>query len=143
MPHRGGPPMGTLTDDMKRVVSEQKLGFCATVCPDWSPNLSPKESTSVWDDDHLFFADICSPQTTANLRAGSLIAVNVVDPFASRVCTNAVPAARPPLRRCYPDSRNFPTGSETREVAWARGRREKRIAPSSIFPYRRAITSRA
>jgi len=46
--------MGILTDDMKRVVSEQKLGFCATVCPDGSPNLSPKGSSGVWDDDHLF-----------------------------------------------------------------------------------------
>jgi predicted pyridoxine 5'-phosphate oxidase superfamily flavin-nucleotide-binding protein len=73
--------MGILTEDMKRVVSEQQLGFCATVCPDGSPNLSPKGSTRVWDDDHLFFADICSPQTMANLRAGSLIEVNVVDPF--------------------------------------------------------------
>jgi hypothetical protein len=51
--------MGILTNDMKRVVSEQKLGFCATVCHDGSPNLSPKGSTGVWDDDHLFFADIC------------------------------------------------------------------------------------
>jgi Pyridoxamine 5'-phosphate oxidase len=70
--------MGILTDDMKRVVSEQQLGFCATVCPGGSPNLSPKGSTRVWDDDHLFFADICSPQTVANLRAGSLMEVNVI-----------------------------------------------------------------
>ncbi|MGH3256062.1 MAG: pyridoxamine 5'-phosphate oxidase family protein [Streptosporangiaceae bacterium] len=76
--------MGILTDDMKRVVSEQNLGFCATVCPDGSPNLSPKGSTGVWDDDHLFFGDICSPQTIANLRAGSLIAVNVVDPLVRK-----------------------------------------------------------
>jgi uncharacterized protein len=76
--------MGILTDDMKRVVNEQQLGFCATVCPDGSPNLSPKGSTRVWDDDHLFFADICSPQTVANLRAGSLIEVNVVDPFVRK-----------------------------------------------------------
>ena len=73
--------MGILTDDMKRLVEEQRLGFCATVCADGSPNLSPKGSTRVWDDDHLFFADICSPQTTANVRAGSLVEVNVVDPF--------------------------------------------------------------
>jgi predicted pyridoxine 5'-phosphate oxidase superfamily flavin-nucleotide-binding protein len=73
--------MGILTDDMKRVVAEQKLAFHATVCPDGSPNLSPKGSTRVWDDDHLFFADICSPQTVANIRAGSLVEVNVVDPF--------------------------------------------------------------
>lgn len=76
--------MGILTDDMKRLVDGQQLGFCATVCPDGSPNLSPKGSTRVWDDDHLFFADICSPQTIANLRAGSLIEVNVVDPFVRK-----------------------------------------------------------
>ncbi len=73
--------MGILTDDMKRLVEEQQLGFCATVCTDGSPNLSPKGSTRIWDDDHLFFGDVCSPQTIANLRAGSLIEVNVVDPF--------------------------------------------------------------
>jgi uncharacterized protein len=76
--------MGILTDDMKRLVEEQQLGFCATVCRDGSPNLSPKGSTRVWDDDHLFFADICSPQTMANLRAGSLVEVNVVDPFVRK-----------------------------------------------------------
>ena len=76
--------MGILTEDMKRLVDEQQLGFCATVCPDGSPNLSPKGSTRVWDDDHLFFADICSPQTVANVRAGSLIEVNVVDPFVRK-----------------------------------------------------------
>ncbi len=76
--------MGILTDDMKRLVNEQKLGFCATVCPDGSPNLSPKGSTGVWDDGHLFFGDVCSPQTIANLRAGSLVEVNVVDPFVRK-----------------------------------------------------------
>ena len=38
----------------------------------------------MWDDDHLFFADICSPQTIANIRAGSLVEVNVVDPFVRK-----------------------------------------------------------
>jgi uncharacterized protein len=76
--------MGILTDDMKRLVEEQKLAFHATVCPDGSPNLSPKGSTRVWDDGHLFFADICSPQTTANIRAGSLVEINVVDPFVRK-----------------------------------------------------------
>ena len=52
--------MGILTDDMQRVVNEQRLGFVATVCPDGTPNLSPKGTTTVWDDDHLVFADIHS-----------------------------------------------------------------------------------
>ncbi len=60
--------MGILTDDMKRVVKEQRLAFIATVCPDGTPNLSPKGTTAVWDDDHLIFVDIRSPGTVANLR---------------------------------------------------------------------------
>ena len=48
--------MGILTEDMKRVVRQQRLGFIATVCPDGSPNLSPKGTATVWDDDHLVFS---------------------------------------------------------------------------------------
>lgn len=47
--------MGILTDDMQRVVREQRLGFVATVCPNGVPNLSPKGTTTVWDDNHLVF----------------------------------------------------------------------------------------
>lgn len=73
--------MGILTEDMKRVVSEQRLGFIATVCPDGTPNVSPKGTTKVWDDDHLVFADIRSPATIKNLRANPAVEVNVVDWF--------------------------------------------------------------
>jgi uncharacterized protein len=76
--------VGILTDDMKRVVREQRLGFYATVSEDGSPNLSPKGSTYVLDDDHLFFAHIRSPQTVANIRRGSLVEVNVVDPLVRK-----------------------------------------------------------
>jgi uncharacterized protein len=76
--------MEILTEDMKRVVREVGLGFHATVNEDGSPNLSPKGTTAVWDDDHLFFADIRSPQTVANIRRGSLVEVNVVDPFVRK-----------------------------------------------------------
>ena len=76
--------MGVLTEDMKRVVGEQRLGFYATVCDDGSPNLSPKGTTYVLDDDHLFFADIRSPQTVANVRRGSLVELNVVDPLVRK-----------------------------------------------------------
>jgi uncharacterized protein len=76
--------MGILTKDMQRVVRDQGLGFHATVCEDGTPNLSPKGTTRVWDDDHLFFAHLCSPQTVANIRRGSLVEVNVVDPFVRK-----------------------------------------------------------
>ena len=74
----------TLTDDMKRVVAEQRLGFYATVCEDGTPNLSPKGSTYLLDDEHLLFADIRSPQTVANVRRGSQVEVNVVDPLVRK-----------------------------------------------------------
>jgi hypothetical protein len=76
--------MGILTDDMKRVVEEQHLGFVATVCPDGTPNLSPKGTTAVWDGDHLIFANIHSPGTLANLRQNPNVEVNVVDPFVRK-----------------------------------------------------------
>jgi len=74
----------TLTEDMRRVVLEQKLGFVATVCPDGTPNLSPKGTTTVWDDTHLLFADIRSPNTVRNLRDNPSIEVNVVDPIVRK-----------------------------------------------------------
>ena len=76
--------MGILTSDMKRVVSEQRLGFIATVCPDGTPNLSPKGTTAVWDDDHLIFADIRSPQSVANIEHNPSVEINVVDPLVRK-----------------------------------------------------------
>jgi hypothetical protein len=73
-----------LTDDMRRVVLEQKLGFAATVCPDGTPNLSPKGTTTVWDENHLVFADIRSPNTVRNLRENPSIEINVVDPIVRK-----------------------------------------------------------
>ncbi len=81
---RGERNTVVLTEDMKQVVRQQRLGFAATVCPDGTPNLSPKGTTAVWDDEHLIFADIRSPQTVQNLRANPAIEVNVVDPIARR-----------------------------------------------------------
>jgi len=93
MPY-GEDAMTILTEDMKRVIREQRLGFYATVCEDGSPNLSPKGTTGycgtsiedlrAWDDDHLFFADIRSPKTVANIRRGSLVEVNLVDPYVRK-----------------------------------------------------------
>ncbi len=65
-------------------MSEQKLGFVATVSPDGTPNLSPKGTIIVWDEHTLAFADIRSPQTMRNLRNNPSIEINVVDPFSRK-----------------------------------------------------------
>jgi predicted pyridoxine 5'-phosphate oxidase superfamily flavin-nucleotide-binding protein len=70
-----------LTPDMQRVVLEQRLGFVATVGADGRPNLSPKGTTTVFDDEHLMFADVFSPQTVANIATNPNVEINVVDPI--------------------------------------------------------------
>ncbi len=76
--------MGVLTEEMKRYVRTQRLGYVATVCSDGTPNLSPKGTMTVWDDDHLIFADIRSPGTVSNLRQNSAVEINVVDWFVRK-----------------------------------------------------------
>ncbi len=76
--------MGILTDDMKWVVRQQRMGFMATVCPDGSPNLSPKGTATVWDDDHLVFADLGSPVTIDNLTHNPAFELNVLDAFVRK-----------------------------------------------------------
>lgn len=71
--------MGIVTDDMRAIVDSAKLAFVATVCEDGSPNLSPKGSLRVYDDDHLVFINQASPATVANLRRDPRLEVNVVD----------------------------------------------------------------
>lgn len=73
--------MGILSMEVQEFVKREKLGFVATVCPDGTPNLSPKGTATVWDDDHLIFADIDSPGTVQNLLLNPAIEINVVDVF--------------------------------------------------------------
>ena len=73
-----------LTPDMKRIVVEQRLGFVATAAPDGTPNVSPKGTFIVLDDETLAFGEIRSPGTIRNLRANPRIEVNFVDPFVRK-----------------------------------------------------------
>ena len=75
---------GKLTAEMKRVVAEQRLAYVATVCSDGTPNVSPKGTIAVWDDEHLVFADIRSPGTIANLKKNPAVELNIVDPFVRK-----------------------------------------------------------
>jgi uncharacterized protein len=71
-----------LDQEMQRVVREQRLGYVASVCTDGTPNLSPKGTIAVWDDEHLVFAHLHSPNTVRNIEAGDgIVEINVVDPI--------------------------------------------------------------
>jgi uncharacterized protein len=82
--HNGGEGMGVITADMRAVIQAAHLCFAATVTPDGLPNLSPKGTIRVWDDDHIFFLDIASPGTRANLEHSPFIEVNVVEQLSRR-----------------------------------------------------------
>ena len=73
-----------LDADMERVVTEQQLGFVATVSPEGRPNLSPKGTTFVVDGSRILFADVASPNTVANLAANPNVELNIVDPIVRK-----------------------------------------------------------
>jgi uncharacterized protein len=76
--------MPVLTDAMVSLVRGQRLGYVATISPEGFPKVSPKGSLTVWDSDHLVFADIESPNTVRNLSKNRNTEVNVVDPFTRK-----------------------------------------------------------
>ncbi len=76
--------MVIITEEIKKFVNFQKLGYVATISTDNTPNLSPKGTIMVLDESYLAFADIHSPQTVENLKRNPAIEINVVDPFSRR-----------------------------------------------------------
>ena len=72
--------MAKITTEMKELVQRMRLCFVATTDSEGKPNLSPKGSIVVLDDEHLAFCDIDSPNTIRNLRSNPHIEINVVDP---------------------------------------------------------------
>jgi predicted pyridoxine 5'-phosphate oxidase superfamily flavin-nucleotide-binding protein len=79
---RGDPTV--IDADMRAVIDGQRLCYAATVTPDGRPSLSPKGTIRVWDEAHLYFLDIASPRTRANLALNPWIEINVVDPLSRR-----------------------------------------------------------
>ena len=73
-----------LTEDMKQVIEEQRLGFVATVGEDGMPNVSPKGTFIVVDDETIAFGHVRSPGTVRNLKTNPQVEVNFVDPFVRK-----------------------------------------------------------
>ncbi|MBW2316834.1 MAG: pyridoxamine 5'-phosphate oxidase family protein, partial [Deltaproteobacteria bacterium] len=72
--------MGMIEDAHKSLIEDVGLCFVATASSDGEPNVSPKGSILVFDDDHLAFADIMSPGSRANLEQNERVAVYVCRP---------------------------------------------------------------
>ena len=60
------------------------LGFVATVSVGGRPNVSPKGTFVVLDDETIAFGEIRSPQTITNLTTNPEVEVNFVDQFTRK-----------------------------------------------------------
>lgn len=70
--------MAKLTQEMKDLIGTQQC-FIATVNEDGSPNIGPKRSTRVIDDEHIAYNEATAKQTWNNIKRGSKVAIAVVD----------------------------------------------------------------
>ncbi|MCP4962895.1 MAG: pyridoxamine 5'-phosphate oxidase family protein [Actinomycetia bacterium] len=69
--------MGKITQAHRDLIEEVGLCYAASSSSDGMPNVSPKGSIMVVDDDHIAFADIMSPHTRKNLEENPRVAVMV------------------------------------------------------------------
>ena len=70
--------MPKLTEAMKQMIATQQC-FVGTVSADGMPNVAPKRSTRVFDDETLVFNEGTARQTYANVVNGSKVAIAVVN----------------------------------------------------------------
>jgi len=70
--------MNTLDDAMKAMLSTQ-LPIQATVSKEGLPDIGPKRSLRLYDDNTLIFNENTGGQTLQNIRDGSRIAVAIID----------------------------------------------------------------
>jgi predicted pyridoxine 5'-phosphate oxidase superfamily flavin-nucleotide-binding protein len=73
-----------INNQLKDLISQIKPAMVATAAKTGQPNVSPKGSLRVLDEQHLLFADLRSPITTNNLRENPYLSMIGFDP-ATRI----------------------------------------------------------
>ena len=61
-----------------------KMGWIATSSPDGTPNVTPKGTIRLLDDQHVMFADLFSLKTRQNLEKNPKVAVTVIDAASAK-----------------------------------------------------------
>ncbi len=70
--------MAKITEEMKTLIKEQQA-FIATASPDGTPNIAPKGSTRVLDEEHITFAESAGKRTYENIKKNPKVAIVVCD----------------------------------------------------------------
>ena len=71
--------MAELSTEAKKIISEFGPALIATASKEGKPNVSPKGSFRVLDDEHVIFANIASPRTIANLKENPQLTAIMLD----------------------------------------------------------------
>lgn len=78
--------MAKLTEEVKRIIAEFGPALIATASKAGKPNVSPKGSFRVLDDEHVIFANIASPRTMANIKQNPQLTAIIFDRSTRRGC---------------------------------------------------------
>ena len=78
--------MAKLSEEAKKMIADIRVAQVATASKDGKPNVSPKGSFRVVDDEHVAFGAIRSPRTMANLKENPQITAILFDPATRKGC---------------------------------------------------------
>ncbi len=78
--------MVTLSKEAKKIIGEYGPALIATANKEGKPNVSPKGSFRVLDDEHVIFANIASPRTMANLKENPQLTAIMLDRSSRKGC---------------------------------------------------------
>ena len=78
--------MAKLTDEAKRIIAEFGPALIATASQSGKPNVSPKGSFRVLDDEHVIFANIASPRTMSNIKQNPQLTAIIFERSTRKGC---------------------------------------------------------
>ncbi len=78
--------MAKLSEEAKQFIQTTHPGLVATASRSGMPNVSPKGSFQVLDDEHVLFANIHSPRSLANIAENPQVSAIVFDPMTRHGC---------------------------------------------------------
>ena len=78
--------MAKLSEEAKKIIAEFGPALIATASKEGKPNVSPKGSFRVLDDEHVIFANIASPRTMANLKQNPQLTAIIFDRSTRKGC---------------------------------------------------------
>ncbi len=78
--------MAKLTEEAKKIITEIHPAQVATASKDGKPNVSPRGSFRVLDDEHVIFTDQGRLYTLTNLRENPQVSAVVFDPATRKGC---------------------------------------------------------